>query len=107
MIKALLITGSLVALVGCSSAPKVDQSQYCYTDQLIHNNNGTVSSQTTLECTDRPGRQAQIQRAGIDKSCREFWYDEVRNGRVVEHRGVRCEKLDGSWEILNINGYVR
>jgi hypothetical protein len=49
----------------------------------------------------------EIARAGIDTSCEEFWYNETRWGKLTKVRGVRCEKLDGSWEILNINGTVR
>ena len=79
-----------------------------YRSKLSQYKNGeTANSETTLQCTDRPGQQTQIQRAGIDKGCEEFVYTEIRNGQAVPVRGVRCEKLDGSWEILNINGYVR
>jgi hypothetical protein len=49
----------------------------------------------------------QIARAGIDSKCEEFFYPERRWNTTVEVRGVRCEKLDGSWEVLNINGTVR
>ena len=51
--------------------------------------------------------QKEIARAGIDKGCEEFWYNETRWGKLTQVRGVRCEKLDGSWEILNINGTVK
>ena len=96
----------VVCLAGCSSNKVMQNAQYCYTDQTIRKKDGVVSSDTTLQCTDRPGQQMSIQRAGIDKSCKEFWYDEYRNGIRYQQRGVRCEKLDGSWEILNINGTV-
>ena len=107
--RGLLLITSIIALAGCASNKPVEYTpQYCYTDQTItKRNNSTVNSETVLECTDRPGRQAEIQRAGIDSSCEEFWYDEVRRGGLIRQRGVRCEKFDGSWEILNINGYVR
>lgn len=107
MIK-LLIVVSAVTLAGCSAAPKTAQGQYCYTDQVIVKNGSTgVASQTVLECTDRPSRQAEIQRAGIDKNCEEFWYPEYRWGKPVQVRGVRCEKLNGRWEIVNIDGNIR
>lgn len=95
-------------LSGCASYEPNHTAQYCYTDQTITQNSGeVVSSVTTLECTDRPGQQAAIQRAGIDSSCEEFWYPELRGTTRVNVRGVRCEKLDGSWEIVNIDGYTR
>lgn len=94
-----------LALAGCASAPQQTfQSPYCQTDQRIVNSNGTVSSTSVVECTDRPGRQAEIQRAGIDRNCREFWYAERRWGELVNVRGVRCEKFDGTWEIINVGG---
>lgn len=108
MVRAGLVIMALVLLSACSSS-KVDyKPPYCYTDQTINTKNGeTVNSETTLQCTDRPGQQVAIQRAGIDSGCEEFWYTETRNGRAVPMRGVRCERLDGSWEILNVNGFVR
>lgn len=108
MYRLLALAGVLV-LSGCASAPdKIYTGQYCYTDQTIHKDgNSVVSSTTTLECTDRPDRQVAIQRAGIDAGCEEFWYPEVRRGRTVQVRGVRCEKLNGRWEIVNIDGSAR
>ena len=109
MTKLLLLIITCSILTACSGRQGnlVSQGQYCYTDQEIHiDQAGEIDSTTTLECTDRPGAQAAIQRAGIDVGCEEFWYTETRNGSNFPVRGVRCEKLDGSWEILNIDGYV-
>lgn len=107
--RLVLIAGALAfALAGCSSAPTYNYtSQYCYTDQLVVKQGDSVQSATALECTDRPSRKAEVFRAGIDKNCREFWYDEFRYGRLVQQRGVACEKFDGSLEIVNINGNVK
>ena len=109
--RVLLLVGAVAfVLTGCSSKQTYDyaQSQYCYTDQLIvKENSNRVSSVTALECTDRPARKAEIFRAGIDKNCREFWYDEYRWGKLVPVRGVACEKFDGTLEIVNIDGNVR
>lgn len=105
--RGLLVIGA-IALAGCSSTPEYNyQSQYCYTDQRIERNDDRVDSQTVLECTDRPSRQTQIQRAGIDAGCKEFWYPETRYNQQVMARGVVCEKLDGSYEIVNIDGNTR
>lgn len=102
---SLLLLSSLVA---CSS-PKVDYSApYCYTDQSIKMIDKTqVSSTTNLECTDKPGPKLEIQRAGIDKACKQFFYDEVRRGHVINQRGIYCEYPNGQIEILDIDGVVR
>lgn len=106
---SLLLISSFVILTGCASNTHYDYTpQYCYTNETITTENGdTVNSKTVVECTDRPGQQIQIARAGIDKGCKEFWYTEIRHGKRVNTRGVQCEKPDGTWEILNINGTVR
>lgn len=105
MFKTALALVCVGVLTGCSTTPEYSyQSPYCYTDQKIVNQDGTVSSRTELECTDRPSRQAEIQRAGIDKGCKEFWYSERRWGELVKVRGVRCERFDGTWEIVNVGG---
>ena len=106
--KYVLVLGACI-LAGCSSKPEYNYtSQYCYTDQmLLKEGDETIESITALECTDRPSRQAEIFRAGIDKNCREFWYEEFRWGRMVPVRGVACEKFDGTLEIVNINGNVK
>lgn len=109
MLKYLALSLLAISLLGgCASKEVIYNAPYCVTDESIEIQNGeTVNSLTTLECTDRPSRQAEIHRAGIDSGCREFWYDEKRNGMVVPTRGVICENANGSgYEILNINGYV-
>ena len=110
MRELLLITSiGVLVLSGCASNNHYDYTpQYCYTDQtIVKQDNTSVGSATVVQCTDRPGQQMQIARAGIDSKCEEFFYPERRWNTTVEVRGVRCEKLDGSWEILNINGTVR
>jgi hypothetical protein len=107
MLRLVLLLGAL-SLAGCASKSAPYQSQYCYTDQtIVKQGDSVVSSATVLECTDRPGQQTAIQRAGIDSKCEEFWYPERRWNTTVNVRGVRCEKLNGTWEVLNINGTVR
>ena len=108
MLRLLLILG-VVLLGACSQTPKTMTEAglpYCYVDETHIEQAGTVDSEIVTQCSDRPGAQASVQRAGIDVGCEEFWYTEIRNGSRFPVRGVRCEKLDGSWEILNINGYV-
>jgi hypothetical protein len=105
---SLLVT-SILALAGCASNDNIVYApQYCYTDQtIVKQGDANVSSATVVQCTDRPGQQMQIARGGIDARCEEFFYPERRWNKTVNVRGVRCEKLDGTWEVLNINGTVR
>lgn len=106
----LVLTSSLltIGLMGCASNQVSNQGPYCYTDQtIVKDNDTTVNSRTVLECTDRPGQQTAIQRAGIDASCKEFWYEEIRWGKRTPVRGVMCEKLNGTYEIVNIDGNTR
>lgn len=104
----LLLLVTILFVTGCSSK-NIDytQGQYCYTDQEIVKENNTVNSKTVLECTDRPSRQSEIQRAGIDTGCREFWFPEFRNGTRIMTRGVVCEKFNGNYEIVDIDGTNR
>lgn len=104
-----IVTLGLAVLTGCSTAKQINyQSPYCYTDQTItKDGDNTVASQTVVECTDRPGQQTAIQRAGIDASCKEFWYNETRWGTRQRVRGVMCEKLNGTYEIVDIDGSTR
>lgn len=107
MVKYLLLTIVAISSVGCTSTPDYFdyKAPYCYTKETVHLKNGEqVSSDATHSCTDSPGQQVAIQRAGIDAGCKEFWYNEFRNGKIIPTRGVYCEKLDGSTEIINING---
>lgn len=108
MLKYLLLSITTVSLLGgCSSTPDYYdyKAPYCYTDEIVQLKDGDkVSGIATHSCTDRPGQQVAMQRAGIDAGCKEFWYNEFRNGKIIPTRGVYCEKLDGSTEIVNING---
>ena len=105
MIRLALILGVVATLGACTTSQHHDYTpQYCYTDQTIERTGNIVNSETKLECTDRPGQQVATQRAGIDKGCKEFWYTENRRGKLIQQRGVYCEKLDGSTEIINIDG---
>lgn len=90
----LLITVTSI-LGGCSSTPEVSSQQYCYTDEVIENFNGNVSTSTKVECTDRPVDNWKKQ-IGIADNCREYWY-KTRQG---DRRGYVCQRLDGYWEVV-------
>jgi hypothetical protein len=94
----------IALLSGCSSAPKVmaQKPQYCLTSQTIQTeNNETVNSKTTLECTDDQIKRLSSVRLGMSGNCGEFSYWMNIGGNNVQRKGISCQKLDGSWEVVN------
>lgn len=94
----------VMALTGCSSAPKVsaNKPQYCYTSQtIVTENKETVSSRTELECTDDQIKRLTAKRLGLAPNCGEFTYWMQIGGRDVQRKGISCQKLDGTWEVVN------
>lgn len=99
-----LALSCVMVLTGCSSGPKVQaqKPQYCYTSQTITTQNKeTVDSKTVLECTDDDVKRITTARLGMAHNCGEFTYWMQIGGRDVQRKGVSCQKLDGSWEIVN------
>lgn len=104
----LVILIAALAVVGCSSTPKVvaKKPQYCYTSQTIKTQNGEkVNSETTVECTDDQIKKLVQVRTGIAPNCGEFTYWMQIGGRDVQRKGISCQKPDGSWEVVNPTGY--
>jgi hypothetical protein len=96
-----------LALVGCSSVPKVvaEKPQYCSTSQtIVTQNNETVNSQTMIECTDDQIKRLTVNRMGLAPNCGEFTYWTRIGNKDVQRKGISCQKLDGSWEIINTTG---
>jgi hypothetical protein len=94
----------IMGLTGCSSAPKVaaNKPQYCHTSQTIKTQNGErVNSETTLECTDDQINRLTAKRLGMAQNCGEFTYWMQIGGRDVQRKGISCQKLDGTWEVVN------
>lgn len=105
-IVAMLILISLLS--GCSSAPKVEarKPQYCYTNQAILVQNGEkVESATLVECSDDQVQRLTAKRLGMASNCGEFTYWMQLGGKNVQRKGISCQKMDGSWEIVNAVGY--
>ena len=95
-------------LVGCSSSPKIvaQKPQYCHTSQtIVTENNERVSSRTEVECTDDQIKRLTVNRLGMASNCGEFTYWTRIGNRNVERKGISCQKLDGSWEIVNTTSY--
>jgi hypothetical protein len=103
MIKYVALIG-LVALAGCSSSPKVtaQKPQYCHTSQNIVIRNGEkVDSATLLECTDDQIKRMPAVRLGMAPNCGQFSYWMQIGGNHVQRKGISCQRLDGTWEVIN------
>ncbi len=106
--KYIIAVASVALITGCSSAPKVQaqKPQYCHTSQEILIRNGEkVDSATLVECTDDQIKRMPAVRLGMANNCGEFTYWTRIGNRNVERKGISCQKLDGSWEIINTSSY--
>ena len=102
--KLMLTIASAVFVTACaSSSPEVaDSSQYCYTDQEITKNNGeTVSSETVVQCSDKPKVNHVTRSAGVADQCREYTHTVRINGRNKNVKGLLCRFDNGVWEPVN------
>lgn len=98
MLRLLLVIATASLLGACSSTPQqVSSDQYCYTNETIVNDDGTVSSKTVVECSDDPVQIAK--RQGIDfKTCRQYRNpDAWVNGSRKVIRGVICWDESGNF----------
>ena len=103
MMRYLVLIGVL-ALVGCSSSPKVtaQKPQYCHTSQNILVKNGEkVDSATLVECTDDQIKRMPAVRLGMANNCGQFSYWMQIGGNYVQRKGISCQRLDGTWEVIN------
>ena len=106
LIKTTLIAGA-VMLSACSSSNNKPvmaqfQPQYCHTDsQHTLENGNKANSRVDVRCTDNPKDKHFLAYSGMAKTCREHYYDIWLNGKAVTQRGFVCQKIDGSWEIVN------
>lgn len=106
MHQSLLLSSLCLVVAGCSSTQQyVDHTpQYCNTQQQIVVENGnTVSSQTRLECTDNQVQRIKQHQAGLAENCGRFTYHMNMGGRLVTKQGISCQRIDGTWEIINTN----
>lgn len=102
-----LTLACVMALAGCASSPKTvaQKPQYCYTSQQITVQDGEkVSSQTQLDCTDDQIKRLTAHRIGLSPNCGEFTYWMQMGGSNVQRKGISCQKLDGSWEVVSTTG---
>ena len=104
----ILVLFAVIALAGCSSTPKVQarSEQYCdlKTQTVVVKNSQGVQSEQTVEvmkCNDNPVQRLFLAQSGMAANCGEFTYWMKLGGRDVQRKGVSCQKMDGSWEIVN------
>ncbi len=98
------LLAAIMALTGCSSSPKVaaNKPQYCHTSQNIVVKNGeTVDSATLVECTDDQIKRMPAVKLGMAPNCGSFSYWMKLGDKHVQRRGISCQKLDGTWEVIN------
>ena len=98
----------ILLLSGCSSSPKkkAESEQYCdlTTKTVSVKTNGEVvdeKSVEVMECNDNRIKRTFLAQSGMAANCGEFTYWMQIGGRNVQRKGVSCQKLDGSWEIVN------
>ena len=94
--RTLILLGLILGVSACSSTPPLGNTQsqlmqYCETDQIIKKSNDkTVSSKTTLTCSDSPVKKLIPPKMGLGSNCREHWYSVNINGNQVERKGYAC-----------------
>ena len=99
-------------LSGCSSSPKVQAKTEQFCDMKsktvsIRKDGQVVDEKTVevMECNDnRIQRLFQVQ-SGMAPNCGEFSYWMQIGGKHVQRKGVSCQKLDGTWEVVNTAQY--
>lgn len=104
MQKLILLSSLGIVLAGCSSTQQyVDHTpQYCYTyETIVTEDRKTVTSKTRVECTDNQIQRVTQRQLGMAANCGEFTYWMTIGGQHVQRKGISCQRLDGSWEVIN------
>ena len=98
--KYLAILLGLIYLTGCSSTPVkvVDQTQYCHTSSVkTLKDNSISSSETTVECTDKPNPRAVFDNGYDQSKCGWARQSYPVGGKMVTSYTMACQMQDGSW----------
>ena len=108
MLKYLLFSIATASfLAGCSSIQTAEQPYeppYCFTDETITTVDGVVSSETKVQCSDRPRVEHFVQDIGVAKRCKHYTLREELNGEEFYDEGIQCQGLDGRWITVNPRG---
>lgn len=101
--KTLILALILATVVGCASTEQEQPiGQYCYTDQeIVRSNDEEVSSETVIECSDRPKVNHLTRSAGVAEECRTYTTTISRNGVRKNVKGFLCKFPGGVWEPVN------
>jgi uncharacterized protein YceK len=95
----------IVLLSGCSSVPqstKIGSNQYCYTSQTVQTvNKESVTSTTTVKCSDDPVEQYVPAKMGIAKDCTETFIPMNIGGRLVREKMYVCQKHNGVYTVVD------
>jgi len=92
----------LTSLAGCSSTPTTQpQGQYCFTEETITNTDGSVSSETKIECSDKPKVNHLTKSAGVAQQCRSYIHTIQIQGVNRNVKGFLCKFPNGVWEPVN------
>jgi uncharacterized protein YceK len=95
----------MTLLSGCSSVPqstKIGSNQYCYTSQTVQTvNKESVTSTTTVKCSDDPVEQYVPAKMGIAKDCAETTIPMNIGGRLVREKMYVCQKHNGVYTVVD------
>jgi len=108
----LLIIAMFIAiglLSGCSSVPqstRIGSNQYCYTSQTVQTvNKESVTSTTTVKCSDDPVEQYVPAKMGIAKDCTESYITMNLGGQNVREKLYVCKKHNGTFTVVDSNTF--
>jgi hypothetical protein len=90
--KRFIVIAVVLLLTACSSAPPRPASQFCNTSKTVEVVDGkSVSSKTTVKCSDDFVERHIPARVGVDQNCKETINEFVLKGQLVQRRGIACE----------------
>ena len=94
---------SLLVLAGCSSPSpsRLVPDQYCFTSKTVETNSeSSVSSKTTVKCSDDPIEHYAPARMGLSKDCFISHIPVSRGGHLVQEKVYVCRKINGRFDIV-------
>jgi hypothetical protein len=98
-----LIILPLLILVGCAAPqpPRLVADQYCFTSKTVEtDSDSTVSSKTTVKCSDDPIEHYAPARMGLSKDCFVSHIPVSRGGHTVQEKIYVCRKINGRFDIV-------
>jgi len=99
--KYLAILIGAVVLTGCSSASKelvTNEVPYCHTSSTtVLKDSTTSSSETVVECTDKPNPRAVFDNGYDMSKCGWARQSYPVGGKLVTSYTMACQMQDGSW----------